>query len=73
MHLSNSVSDEAAIIYVAKGLTMGEAQPEETEQLKLRKLPFREAFNMVMNGEITDSMSVAGIMKTYILIQEGKI
>jgi len=73
MHLSNSVSDEAAIIYVAKGLSMGEAQPEETEQLILRKLPFKDAFNMVMNGEITDSMSVAGIMKTYILIQEGKV
>ena len=73
MHLSNSVSDEEAIIYVATGLTMGEAQPEETEQLSLRKLPFKDAFNMVMKGEITDSMSVAGIMKTYILIQEGKI
>ena len=73
MHLSNSVSDEQAIIYVATGLTMGEAEPEETEQLSLRKLPFKDAFNMVMNGEITDCMSVAGIMKTYILIQEGKI
>ncbi len=73
MHLSNSVSDECAIIYVAKGLTMGTAAPEETEQLTLRKMPFKDAFNMVMKGEITDSMSVAGIMKTYILIQEGKV
>ncbi|MEJ7557270.1 MAG: NUDIX hydrolase [Pedobacter sp.] len=39
MYLSNSVSDELAVIYVAKGLTMGVAEPEETEQLILRKPP----------------------------------
>jgi len=73
MHLSNSVSDELAVIYVATGLMAGIAQPEETEQLIVRQLPFQEAFEMVMSGEITDSMSVAGIMKTQYLIQQGKI
>jgi len=73
MHLSNSVSDELAVIYVATGLTAGIAQPEETEQLIVRQLPFQEAFEMVIRGEITDSMSVAGIMKTQYLIQQGKI
>ena len=63
MHLSNSVSDELAIIYVAKNLTQKQAEPEDTEQLQLKKLPFAEAFEMVMNGTITDSMSVAAIMK----------
>jgi hypothetical protein len=52
-----------AIIYVAKNLTQKQAEPEDTEQLQLKKLPFAEAFEMVMNGTITDSMSVAAIMK----------
>jgi len=73
MHLSNSVSDELAIIYLAQDLQMGMASPEETEDLHIRKLPFREAYEMVLNGEITDSMSVAGILKTKILIDQGKI
>lgn len=73
MHLSNSVSDELAIIYVAKDLQMGMASPEETEELVIRKLPFEESYQMVLDGTITDSMSVAGILKTKILIQEGKI
>lgn len=73
MHLSNSVSDELAIIYVAQDLQMGMASPEETEELVIRKLPFEEAFQMVLDGTITDSMSVAGILKTKLLIQEGKI
>ena len=67
MHLSNSVSDELAIIYVARGLTMGIAAPEETEDLQLRKLPFEEAYQMVLDGSITDSMSVAAILKTKVL------
>ncbi len=73
MHLSNSVSDELAIIYIAQDLQMGVSSPEETEELVVRKLTFEEAYQMVINGEITDSMSVAGILKTKILIEQGKI
>lgn len=73
LHLSNSVSDELAIIYLAQGLQLGKSSPEETEELVIRKLPFDEAYHMVIDGTITDSMSVAAILKTKILIQEGKI
>lgn len=73
MHLSNSVSDEFAIVYLAQDLTEGESSPEETEQLIIKKMPFENAYQMVLNGQITDSISVAAILKTKILIQEGKI
>lgn len=73
MHLSNSVSDEFATIFIARGLTMGTAEPEETEELVLRKLPFEEAYQMAMTGEITDSMSVAALLKTKLLLLEGKL
>ena len=68
MHLSNSVSNELAIIYLARGLAQGAAEPEETEQLVIRKLPFEEAYQMVINGTITDSMSVAAILKAKIML-----
>lgn len=73
MHLSNSVSDELAIIYLAQELTQGEAQPEETEELEIIKVPFAKAYQMVMNGEITDSMSVAAILKVQLLLEKGSI
>ncbi|MCH8554641.1 MAG: NUDIX hydrolase [Schleiferiaceae bacterium] len=73
MALSNSVSDEKAIIYVATQLTQGAAEPEETEQLAIKKLPFAEVFEMVMRGEITDSMSVAAILKVKLLLDSGKL
>ena len=72
MHLSNSVSDEYAFIYVARGLTMTKAAPEETEQLIVKKLPFEEAYEMVMDGRITDSISIAAILKTKILFLQPK-
>ncbi len=73
MHLSNSVSDEEGVIYIAKGLTYHEPEPEEGEVLQLKKLPFTEVFEMVMEGKITDSLSVAGILKTKFLIDKGLI
>jgi 8-oxo-dGTP pyrophosphatase MutT (NUDIX family) len=73
MHLSNSVSDELAIIYLAQGLKEGPSNPEETEELLIKKMPFNDAYQMVIAGKITDSISVAAILRTKILIQEGKI
>ena len=73
MHLSNSVSDEVGIIYLAKDLAYFEPQPDEDEVLHLKKISFDEAFEMVMNGTITDSLSVAGILKTKILLDKGII
>jgi 8-oxo-dGTP pyrophosphatase MutT (NUDIX family) len=73
MHLSNSVTDEKAYLFLARGLEQREAQPEETEQLAVRKLPFEEAFRMVEKGEITDSMSVATILKVKLLLLQGQL
>jgi hypothetical protein len=73
MHLSNSVSDEVAIVYIATDLTEGSTQFEETEDLVIKKLPLRDAVEMVMNGEITDAISVAAIFKLKILIDQGKV
>ena len=63
IHTSNSVTDEVGIVYLAQDLTQGETEFEETEILQIKKLPFSEVLEMVMSGEITDSISVAGILK----------
>ena len=73
MHLSNSVTDEYAVTYLARQLTQQTACPEETEQLVVKKLPFEEAYQMVENGLITDSMSVAAILKIKLMIADGRI
>lgn len=60
-HLSNSVSDEVAVLYVATGLTKGTADPDPTEDLELRWVEFSEAMAMLARGEITDAMTVIAL------------
>jgi len=68
IHTSNSVTDEYGICYLAQDLTFGNASPEPCEELIVKKLKFEEAFDMVMCGEITDSLSIATIMKVKLLL-----
>lgn len=63
IHTSNSVTDEVGIVYLAELLTLGQTEFEETEVLQVKKLPFRDVLDMAMRGEITDSISLAGIFK----------
>jgi len=64
LHTSNSVTDEEGHVFLAEDLQVGASALEETEaDLKVWKLPFREALEMVLDGKITDSMSVMGILK----------
>lgn len=70
-HTSNSVTDETGYVYLARGLSQGQTQFDETEQLKIRKLPFHQAVRMVMQGEITDAISMAGLLKAALMQQDG--
>jgi len=71
LHLSNSVCDEYGFIFLARQLEQHEPMPEETEQLTVKKLPFEDAWQMVKEGIITDSMSVAAIQKIRIMQLEN--
>ncbi len=73
IHLSNSVSDEAGFVYLATGLSFVSSEPEETEEIMVKKLPFEEAYQMVLEGRVTDSLSVAGILRTKLLLLEKSI
>ena len=62
-YLSNSVCDEYGVAYLAKGLRQEEAEPEETELLKVKRLPLKDALKMVNTGEIKDAISVMALQK----------
>ena len=63
LHTSNSITDERGVVYVARDLEHGETEFEETEDLALRRLPLGEAVEMCLNGEITDAISVAALLR----------
>jgi len=72
-HLSNSVTDELSIIYLAQDLQQFEPEPEDTEQLIIKKVPFDEVYRMVCDSEITDSVTVAAILKIKLMQLEGHL
>jgi 8-oxo-dGTP pyrophosphatase MutT (NUDIX family) len=69
LDLSNSVTDEEALVFLAKDLFPLEVAPEDTEDLAVRRVSFQEAIGMVMGGEIEDAISVAGLLKANALLR----
>ena len=63
LHTSNSVTDEVGYMYLAEDLEYGESEPDDTEILSVKKVSLTEAVRMVMDSEITDSLSIAAILK----------
>jgi 8-oxo-dGTP pyrophosphatase MutT (NUDIX family) len=72
-HLSNSVSTEKSIIYIATNLSFTNAQPEDTEQLQVKKISLQQAFNMVENGEITDAVSIIALQQIQLMQLQNKL
>ncbi len=72
IHMSNCHSSEKGYLFVATGLHEVGAEPEGTEVLSLRRVPFEEAVRMVANGEIRDAFSIMGILLVDRLLRGGK-
>lgn len=62
VHLSNSVTDEVGSVLVARDLSRGEMQPEAQEELWVATVPLARAVHGVLHGDITDSLTVAGLL-----------
>ncbi|GAN00006.1 ADP-ribose pyrophosphatase [alpha proteobacterium U9-1i] len=73
MDMSNSLTDERCIIFLATDLTPGEASPEPTEVLKRRTTSFTELLDRVVDGRIRDSMTVAAVLRAHHMAVTGQL
>ena len=73
MDLSNSVTDEKAVLYLATGIEGGTANPEPVEVLSNRLVPFREVLADVAEGRIRDSLTVAAVLRAYHMAKSGAL
>lgn len=73
LHTSNSVTDEEAHVYLATELEEGHAEPEDTEELSVRRLPLEQAYRAVLLGQITDAISVAAILRLRAMREEREL
>jgi 8-oxo-dGTP pyrophosphatase MutT (NUDIX family) len=62
VHLSNSVTDEVGTVFLAQGLEAGPMAPEASEELWVITVPWQEAVRAALDGRITDSLTVAGLL-----------
>lgn len=61
-------TNEVIHIFLAKGLTKGEASPDDDEYVDIERIPMDKLVSMIMSGEIKDGKTIAGILKAkYIL------
>ncbi|MBX7094884.1 MAG: NUDIX hydrolase [Flavobacteriales bacterium] len=73
MDLSNSATDEHAVIFLARKLSFGKPMPENSEELQIRKIPFDDFLKEVLEGKITDSLTVAAALKIELMRRDGLI
>ena len=70
LYTSNSFTDEVGYVYVAEDLNEGLAEPDHTEDLVVKKIPFREAWEMVLREEIKDALAVISLMRVYFYLKK---
>jgi 8-oxo-dGTP pyrophosphatase MutT (NUDIX family) len=73
LQLSNSVTDELAYGFVALDLSLGEAAPDETEDIAIARVPFGEALDLALRGEIQDSLTVAMLLRAHHMACSGEL
>ncbi len=61
--MSDSATDEYAYLYIARDLTIGDPEPEEDEELDLRRIPFEDLFQMILDGHVRDSLTVMTVLR----------
>ena len=73
MDLSNSLTDERAVLFIATDLTQGEAEPEATEVLKRRSAHFLDVLARVADGRIRDALTVAAVLRAHHMAVTGQL
>lgn len=73
--LSNSITDEDAVGFIATGLTPSATvhQADDTEAIVLARVPFREALDAALAGHLQDVLTLAMLLRAYHMAREGAL
>ena len=71
--MSNSVTDEVAICYLATSLTQAETEPDETENFDYARVPFPQLLKAVINGQVRDGLTVVTVLRVYHMAVTGAL
>ena len=71
MELSNSITDERAIAWLAWDLSDVEKAPDPTEVIALARVPFLSLMQEIDRGAVRDAFTVATALRAYHMAREG--
>ncbi|HET9161003.1 MAG TPA: NUDIX hydrolase [Caulobacteraceae bacterium] len=71
--LSNAVTDERGVGYLATDLYPVPAEPDENEDIAIARVSFREALTQALAGNIDDIITVAMLLRVYHMAREGEL
>ncbi|HTN41299.1 MAG TPA: NUDIX hydrolase [Asticcacaulis sp.] len=71
--MSNSVTDEVAICFLATGLTQSETAPDETEAFEYARVPFKILLDAVINGLVRDGLTVVSVLRVHHMAVSGEL
>lgn len=63
--------DETMEIFLARELSVGEAEPEDDEAIECHLVPLSEAVDMIFSGKIHDGKAIAGVLWLAEAIRRG--
>lgn len=73
MELSNSITDEVCHGFLAMDLTPTATAPDETEDLAIARVPFNEALDAAVTGQMPDSLTVALLLRVHHMAVKGEL
>lgn len=73
VQVSNSLTDEVGIGFLATGLSETGAQPDETEDLAVARVPFAEALEAATAGFIKDGLTLAMLLRLHHMAAKGEL
>jgi 8-oxo-dGTP pyrophosphatase MutT (NUDIX family) len=71
--VSNSVTDEKGVGYIATGLSAVDLAPDDTEEIALARVPFKQALRLAMSGHMRDLITQTLLLRAYHMAREGEI
>jgi 8-oxo-dGTP pyrophosphatase MutT (NUDIX family) len=73
VEMSNSVTDERAMAWVAWGLTAVPVAPDPTEIIRVARVPFGDLLKEIGRGSIRDMFTVATVLRAYHMAREDEL
>jgi 8-oxo-dGTP pyrophosphatase MutT (NUDIX family) len=73
LDMSNSLTDEQAVVFIATDLRAGTHQPEPVEVFRHKRAPFMEVLARAANGQIRDALTVAAVLRAHHMAVTGQL